>query len=164
MDRIESKDGVRASWPFLLLTAIALSCASSADPSGRVLLSGDQMAINSLTEAILSGEARVEASWVEDSRSSPIYFVISEDSAASKKTHYGVDIVGDYYLCLLEVRSGLGTRTILESVDPELIDLLDVDSCGVCCSQVFSLSGELRSHLQDYWKEKLLRGYSGGGS
>lgn len=140
---------------FAIGTALcALACDSEPAPvsdPAAVVLSGNQEDLDHLTVALLREAQQIRTEWLADTRDFPRNLVVRVEDA-DRVTQLGVDQVGDYFLCLLQVRDGKTTLGILDELGLHDTSPCDGrDNCDVCNSLTFPVDGETREALIQYW-------------
>jgi hypothetical protein len=122
-------------------------------PILAALRSTAQPAIDDFTNTFVFAEGRFDRAWVRDWSPQHVYIPISEGPTMGRM-HLGVDRIGDYFLCLLEVRFGTTTEAILAERKKPLSFACQQGSCGVCCSETYPFSDRARSILVSYWDRR----------
>ncbi|HXU29703.1 MAG TPA: hypothetical protein VN851_03910 [Thermoanaerobaculia bacterium] len=140
------------------LSVIGFACASgvrqrSAPGIVEALRASDQSAINSFTERFLAGGVRLKPKWLAEWSVQHIYIRIG-GSREEGINHLGVERLGDYFLCLLEVRFKKTTAEILSDQGIPLTVACARGDCGVCFSEAWPVSAEARKILVAYWLER----------
>lgn len=138
----------------VLALAFLTTCASPATepPIVQALLRGDQETVDQFTAAFLEEETRIFPSWLGDYRRLPP--VLLRVDAEEHYFQYGVALVADYFLCLLEIKDGTSTRELLGAAMADF-PCPSEDACEVCNSSTDPLDPQLRGLLQEYWRRHL---------
>lgn len=139
----------------MLILCFMVACTTTQTMDARILLSGNQNEVDRLTTNILNDETRVLASWIRDDRPLPPHILIRVQEP-HRFTQLGVDTVSGYFLCLLQIKSGMTTKGILAELGREsaLICLPQIE-CDICFSGTAPVSQEVRDLLAEYWLDRL---------
>lgn len=138
----------------VLSLVVHVACISGrglpvSDPVATIL-AGDKLEIDHQTTEILSSTEPLSRAWVTDSREFPRHLVLRVDRDG-RVSQLGVDRIGDYFLCLLQVREGLTTELILSSVGEDTNNCSDEALCDVCNSLSVPFPDSVRTVLVEYW-------------
>ena len=139
-----------------LLGCLLCSCAHTllpANPDGiiQALHEHDQVTINEWTTRYLEGDEVIRAEWLLDYTDRHTYVLVEPRWPWEGVNHLGVETIGDYFLCLLEIRHRRYTASILSETAPQLIATVPEGSCGICCSEAYPLPDSIRRAVADYW-------------
>jgi hypothetical protein len=119
-------------------------------PIMAALRATDQPSINAFTDQFLYGGGRFDAVLIRDNSPQHIYIRVTEGPGTGI-THLGVERMGDYFLCLLELRFSTTTETILAQRKAPLDLACQQDGCGICASETWPVSDRIRATLVGYW-------------
>lgn len=149
---------MRSTIYFVLgLSLAGFACASGTRrheaPIVEALRASDQPAINTFTERFLAGGVRLDPRWPADWSVQHVYIRIG-GSREEGINHLGVERLGDYFLCLLEIRFEKPTAEILSDYRFPLAAACVQKDCGVCFSEAWPVSDSAREILVAYWIER----------
>jgi hypothetical protein len=144
------KKSVAALTVALLVSVNGAGCAAHSGIRGA-LHGRDQERIDSFTGRFLRGQANITRADLEDRQKTQIAIEIEDEHGGL--SHYTVDHVCDYFLCLLEAKHRTTTSKILAQLDPAME--CDEVSCDVCFSVPRGFSDAMRSKLIEYWAARL---------
>lgn len=139
----------------LLVMLLLGGCASSepAERAREALVSGDQDFVEMFSRQVLNDDAVITAGSLGDDRvvSHNIVVRVEEENRIGQ---YGVDLVSDFFMCLLQMKFHTSSRDILSD---ELLrnECRSTDECEVCNSLMFPLPPKVRNELRIYWVERL---------
>lgn len=144
-----------SAMPMNLILALLLvgGCATRAINIGDALVAGDQATVDEFSKRVLAGEPLITAIMLTDDRevSRAVILRVDRDGGTAQ---YGVDLVSDYFMCLLQAREGTSTRNIINvsAVDRRC---KSEDLCEVCNSLTYPLPEEVRDALRRHWRAQL---------
>jgi hypothetical protein len=137
----------------LLAVLLAGGCVARPPNVRDALVAGHQAEVDTFSKRVLAGQASITAEMLDDDR--PVSrTVIVRFERGTETTQYGVDLVSDYFMCLLEARAKRSTREVL-AISPVDSRCVSEDACEVCNSLTYPLPRQVRDALRQYWRAHL---------
>lgn len=137
---------------FFMLMLVG-GCATRSIDIGEALVNGRQSEVDDFSRRVLRGESLVTDEMLRDDRevSRDVIVHFERDGGTAQ---YGVDLVSDYFMCLLEARQRTSTRQVI-AISASDARCKTEDACEVCNSLTYPLPTELREALRRYWREHM---------
>lgn len=142
-------------WIIGLVSILCMAGCASTVTIRNALVRGDQATVDRFVEDFLAGRASIDRAALQDEREAATDVVI-RISDSNRVSQYGVHLVSDVFMCLLQVKAKISTRDILNLSD-DAPDCRGEDTCEVCNSLVYPLSPQLRARLRNYWLQVIQR-------
>lgn len=101
----------------------------------------------------LNGGSAISASALTDDRLVSRSVVVRAEEP-NRISQYGVDLVSDYFICLLQIKHHTSSRAIL-SKEVLQNECGSSGECEACNSLTYPLSPKVRTELRTYWLERL---------
>jgi len=123
----------------------------------QALVSGDDARAGVCTKALLSGEFQIGRAEIEDKRQVAPGVLLRATREDGWDLQLGINTVGEYVMCALEIEQKISSRRILREVAPDLLKRCGDNICGceVCNSQVCPVPDEVVARLREYWLRRL---------
>lgn len=163
---------MRPSWiaPFVAGCSLLLSASDTlagqsaeaprpcaAQDLAPALVLGDEERAGVCTRAMLSGEFQIESADIEDNRQVAPNILLRATQDDRWDLQLGINTVGEYVMCALEIQQKTSSRTILREVAPDLLSTCggQFSGCEVCNSRVYRVPDEVVARLREYWLRRL---------
>lgn len=109
------------------------------------------------TKALLSGEFEIGRAEIEDKRQVAPGILLRATMDGGWPLQLGLNTVGEYVMCVFEIRQKTSSPIILREVAPDLLPTCggQFSGCEVCNSQVYPVPDQVVARLREYWLRRL---------
>lgn len=137
----------------LFVLLLISGCATRPPDASDSLVKGGQAEIDTFSRRVLAGEKLITAEMLDDDRPVDRTVIVRMDRNG-ERAQYGVDLVSEYLMCLLEARAHTTTRRLI-GIAPSDSRCQSEDACEVCNSLTYPLPKEERDALRRYWRARV---------
>lgn len=137
----------------VLVLIMISGCATRPLDVRDALVNGRQSEVDEFSKRVLAGEALITAEMLDDERQVNRAIIVRLDRG-NGTAQYGVDLVSDYFMCVLQARKRQSSRQLI-AISPSDTRCSIEDACEVCNSLTYPLPTEVREALRSYWRAHL---------